>query len=434
MFKIKKNILLLISLTSLEASESFSILPKVDLAIFFDENDKNYSSLGKIVKQKESLNYSSSVFGGDVGISAKSDDLEFVLQGSGTTSIQNRSKDDEKINAPYFDNDRKDFFYLSNIYLSKQFDDVNLKIGRQKYNNELVNLNKRVTTNQYEGIYLDYKKDLFKINSFYFDKVASSTVANNVPFNHNYGVMGYGKGYKVGEFVSVSEHISNKDYDINGAIVSDITYGDLNNNINIQNLYVDDFFDTFDISSKLNLVYGDFNITPRIGYIKQVDVGENYYSYDYNHKKIDASMYQSSLRFRYKDVFTTFKYASSSSDKDSVLNGTFISPFSNKLGWIIGPQTGHSFIADTISKEFLAGVNFDIFSKKSVFLISSIYYDIGANNGLSNRSLDTREKYIYLNTIVNKNLNLTIQYSIAKNIDIITEDSDNFRAYINYNF
>jgi hypothetical protein len=422
------------SLTSLESNENFSILPKVDLSIFFDENDKDYSSLGKIVKQKESLNYSSSVIGGDFGLSAKTNDLEFVFQGSGTTSIQNRSKDDEKINASYFDNDKKDFIYLSNIYLSKQFNDVNLKIGRQKYNNDLVNLNRRVTTNQYEGIYLDYKNDHFKINSLYFDKLSSSTVANNVPFNHDYGVMGYGKGYKIGEFVSISEHISNKDYDTNGAIVSDITYGDLNNNINIQNLYVDNFFDTFDISSKLNFAYGDFNITPRIGYIKQVDVGENYYSYDYDYKKIDASMYQSSLRFKYKNIFTTFNYASSSSHKDSVQNGTFISPFSNKLGWIVGTQTTHSFIADTISKEFLAGVNFDILDKKSVFVISSINYDIGANNGLINGSLDTKEKYIFLNTIMNKNLNLTLQYSITKNVDLITENSNNLRAFVNYNF
>ena len=99
----------------MEANEDFIISPKIDLSLVFDKNEKDYSIIGKIVKQKDGLKHSSSVIGGDFGISSKKDDLEFVLQGSGITSLQNRSKDDEKINAPYFDNDKKDFFYLSNI-------------------------------------------------------------------------------------------------------------------------------------------------------------------------------------------------------------------------------------------------------------------------------------------------------------------------------
>lgn len=283
-----KHLSFLLLFSFLEASEDFIISPKIDSSIIFDKNEKDYSIIGKIVKQKDGLKHSSSFVGGDFGISSKKDDLEFVLQGSGITSLQNRSKDDEKINAPYFDNDKKDFFYLSNIYLSKQFESVNLKVGRQKYDNDLVNSNKRVTSNQYEGVYLDYKTNLLKINSFYFNKVASSSLANIVPFNHNYGVLGYGKCYQIGEFVSVSEHISNKDFDTNGAIVSDITFGDLKNNINIQNLYVEDFFNTFDISGKLNFIYDDLSFDTKLGLIKQFDVGENYYSYDYDNKKIDA--------------------------------------------------------------------------------------------------------------------------------------------------
>lgn len=419
---------------SLEASDDLKISPKIDSSIYFDKNIKDYTTLGKIVKKQESLNNSNSAIGGEFGFNILRNDLELVLQGSGITSLQNRSKDDEKINSVYFDNDKKDFFYLSNIYLSKQYESVNLKVGRQKYDNELVNSNKRAISNQYEGIYLDYKKNLLKINSFYFNKVASSSLSNVIPFDHDYGALGYGKGYKIGEFVTVSEHISNKDYDTNGAIVSDFTFGDLKNNINIQNLYVEDFFNTFDISGKINFVYEDLSFDTKIGFIKQFDVGENYYSYDYNDKKIDANMYQTSLRIKYQNIFTTFNYASSSSDENSLLNGTFVSPFSNKIGWIKGPQTAHSFIADTISKEFLVGINFDIFSKKNIFVISSIYYDIGPNNGLINSNLDTKEKYIYLNTILNKNLNLTFHYSTTKNVDILTKESDNLRIFLNYNF
>ena len=165
-----KHLSFLLLFSFLEANEDFIISPKIDLSLVFDKNEKDYSIIGKIVKQKDGLKHSSSVIGGDFGISSKKDDLEFVLQGSGITSLQNRSKDDEKINAPYFDNDKKDFFYLSNIYLSKQFESVNLKVGRQKYDNDLVNSNKRVTSNQYEGVYLDYKTNLLKINSFYFNK------------------------------------------------------------------------------------------------------------------------------------------------------------------------------------------------------------------------------------------------------------------------
>lgn|GEM_PF-648146 len=434
MSKIRNLIGALLFLSSLEANEDSILSPKIDLFIYSDKNDIDYTLLGKIVKQQDSLKYSSSVIGGDFGINLKIDDLEFILQGSGVSSLQNRSKIDEKITAPYFDNDKKDFIYLSNLYLSKQFDNINLKIGRQKYNNELVNSNKRVISNQYEGIYFDYKSDFIKINSLYFNKVASSTLANIVPFNHDYAVFGYGKGFNVGEFVSVSEHISNKDFDTNGAIVTDITYGDLEKSINIQNLYVDDFFNTFDLTGKLNFAYNNWGLDTKVGYIKQFDVGENYYSYDYENKKIDANMYQSSLRVKYQNIFTIFNYSSSFSSNNSILNGTFISPFSNKLGWIKGPQTAHSFIADTISKELLTGINFDTFSKKSTLVISSIYYNIGSDNGLAANSLDTKEKYIYLNTILNKNVNFTFQYSTTKNKDILTNQSNNLRAFLNYNF
>lgn len=222
MFRKKITISLLL-LSSLYAKEIFLLEAKIDFSMVLDNNSKKHTDIGKVVAANEPLEYSSKVIGGDFGVNLRKNDLEFLLQGSGVTSLINRPSDDQKINSVYFDNDKKDFFYLSNIYLSQKFENINLKIGRQKYNNDLVNQNKRVTSNQYEGVYLDYKTNLFKINSFYFNKISSSPVANIVPFDSDYGVMGYGKGYKVGEFISVSKHISNKDYDTNGAIVSDIT-------------------------------------------------------------------------------------------------------------------------------------------------------------------------------------------------------------------
>lgn len=416
------------------ANEKFEIKPKVDLTLRYNQKDIKYTTLGENINNQKDMKFSNSALGGDLGFDIKSNGFDFIIQGSGVRRISNISDNVLKTDRTYFDNDRNDFFYLSNIYIKKSFENSNIKIGRQKYNNELVNKNKKLISNQYEGIYLDYQKDNFKINLLYFNKIASSTISNVVPFNHNYGVLGYGKGYKVGEFVSLSEHISNKDYDTKGAVIIDSTYGDLDKSINVQNLYVDNFFNTLNLIGKIKFTYDQLNIITKAGYIKQFNVGENYFAKDYADKKIDAQIYQALFRLQYKNYFGSITYSHTPYDKNSVLNGTIISPFSNKIAWIKGPQTAHAFISDTDSRQFLLGSVFNLFKKKMVLVYADIDYDIGSNNGLIYKSLNTKEKYLHLKLFMSKNLNVTFQYSEAKNTDLLVKSNNNIRTFINYKF
>lgn len=268
----------------------------------------------------------------------------------------------------------------------------------------------------------------------YFKKVAASSISNVVPFNHDYGVLGYGKGYNIGKFVSVSKYISNKEYNTNGALITNLTYGNERNNINIQNLYADDFFNTTNLNLTLSKEFNDLVLSSKLGFIKQVDVGENYLAKDYGNKKIDGKMYQGSLNFEYKNFFGSYTHVKTPYNTNAVLNGTLISPFSNKLSWIYGPQTSHSFIADTVSNQFILGTGLMVFDIPSLLMIAKIDYEIDKNNINSGLTLHTRENYLYFESYISDSLTYTIQYSDAKNIDLLTKRNKNLRTFINYKF
>lgn len=430
----KLFLILIIFINTLVASEDLIIEPKYDLMLRYNNRNIDFSNLGKNILKRDNVRFSTKALGGDIGLNLKSNNFNLIAQGSGVFSLTNLPNDSLKIDRTYFDNERKDFFYLSNLYLQTQYENTNFKIGRQQYNNQLVNRNKKLISNQYQGLYFDYNKEKLSINSLYFNKVSSSTVSNVVPFNHNYGVIGYGKGYKVGEFVSISKHISNKDYNTNGALVSDIKYGDKLNFINLQNLYIDNFFNTTNLIVKKTQKYNNFYYGLQLGFIKQFDVGENYFANDYGNKKIDNEMYQGKVNFNYKNVFASYTYAYTPYDKDSVLTGTMVSPFSNKIGWIVAPQTAHSFISDTKSNQFLVGTKFNISKIPTVLVYADSRYNLGKNNGLTGNYLKTREQYLHLKMFLSKSLNMTFQYSQVKNIDLLVKRNNNIRTFINYTF
>lgn len=421
-------------LFNLNADDKFSIYPKMDLFVNYESQNLDYSSLGQLVNGVQKNSFSNSIIGGDIGFGINYNNFDLVIKGSGISSLNNLSNNNLKIDSTYFDNNNKEFFYLSNLYLQKNVNNFNFRLGRQEYSNQLVNRNKKIISNQYEGIYFDYAKDNFKIDSMYFKKVAASTISNVVPFNHDYGVLGYGKGFNIAEFVSVSKYISNKEYNTDGALITNLTYGNERNNINLQNLYVDDFFNTTNLNLTLSKEFNDLVLSSSLGFIKQVDVGENYLAKDYGNKKIDGKMYQGSLNLEYKHFFASYTRAKTPYNTNAVLNGTIISPFSNELGWICGPQTSHSFIADTVSNQFLIGTGLMIFDTPSLLMAATIDYEIDKNNIMSGLTLHTKEKYIYFESYISDELTFTIQYSDAKNIDLIEKRNKNLRSYINYKF
>lgn len=190
------------------------------------------------------------------------------------------------------------FLYLGELSIQKKFGNHSLTIGRQTYNTPLVNNNFRITQNAYEGINYTYSNSAFDFKSLYFYKISSSTMANNVPYNHKYGFLGYGLGYNIGGFTTLSKHIINKDVSTNGAIHFLAKYGEKEQYISLENLYVDNFFNT----SNLTLSYNVENFYLKAGMIYQFSVGkkqiEKHIQNAQLNKKLEAKHYQLQLKYQ----------------------------------------------------------------------------------------------------------------------------------------
>jgi hypothetical protein len=422
--------LLIIYISSLIIA--IEIKPKLDLVLRYNTNDEKYTNIGQMLKGVEKVKFDASVVGGDFGVDISYDNFNFVIQGSSVVDLKNED-DPLKIDTTYFDNDQKEFSYLSNLYISYQNKLSSIRVGRQQYNNNLVNKNKKIISNQYQGIYFDYTKDNYKTNVFYFTKIASSTVANVVPFNHHYGAIGYGMGYNVGNFTDISKHITNVDHNTKGAIVFDGEYSHQGTKINVQNLYVDNFFNTFYLEAKNSYKVKQTKVSARVSVIFQKDIGENHFAKKYNNKKINGKMYQGSLNFDYHNLFGSYTYSKTFTDKDAVLNGTIISPFSNKLGWIKGPQTAHAFVANTISRQYLIGTSLTIYKLPIVIVIASNKYNI-KDNFINHTDILTKEDFIHTKLYLSKNLNFVLQYSQGKNLDLQVTKNTNTRAFFSYTY
>lgn len=315
------------------------------------------------------------------------------------------------------------------------FDKHSIKIGRQSYNTQLVNLNYKITQNSYEGISYEYHDQNFDFQSLYFHKVASSTTANSVPFNHKYGFLGYGLGYDTSEFENTSTHLINKNLSTNGAIHFLTKYGENDTYISFENLYIDNFFNT----ANLTLAYNVSDFYFKIGMLSQKSVGkdhmENHIELRERYKNLEAKHYQMQIKYQKDNFSLAYSVSHTPYNKKSIYNGTLYSPFSNKTSWLTGMNTNHATIADTTSQNILALYKgLKLYKLPLVLAAGYIKYKIGPDNGLSPVSLDTSEAYYHIKGYFSKNLSTTLQYSHSKNYDPLREKATATKMIITYQF
>ncbi|MDY0321502.1 MAG: hypothetical protein RBR23_07215 [Arcobacteraceae bacterium] len=401
-----------------------------DMSFFNASFAKDYNTLGKIVKQTDKVKYYDSAFGGDIGVSGSYIDTSLYVGVYFSQRLKRRNSNILKNEATLYDEDLNNLHYIGEAYIQQKYNNHIFSIGRQTKNSQLLDGNHRITKNSFEGLRYRYQEDKLDVDIFYFDKVASSTIANSVPFNHKYGFLGYGMGYNVGNFTDISKHILNEDLSTNGAIHADIKYKEDYYDIELENLYVDNFFNT----TSLNATLKTQNVFLKLGTIYQTSVGKDYVERKFS-KELKSNLYQGELKYQKNDFVALYRASVTPANTDAIYNGTLFSPFSNKAAWIKGFNTSHAFIADTTSQQVLVYNTFrpNAFPPTTVAL-SYIRYDIGDKNGDMNYPLDTREKFIQIKSYFSKSLSAKLIYSVIDNVDFITSKTKNTRFICEYVF
>jgi len=416
---------------SIQAS-SLSVVGKLQLR--YEGRDKTYNDLGELYLKEDQIRYSDYAFGGRLGLKASLYDFDIQALGYGVARLHEKNENILKNEKQLYNNDLDGFLYLGELSISKQFAQHIFSLGRQRYKSYLVDENFRLTNNAYEGVSYKYKNSNLNIKALYFHKVASSTLANAVPFNHKYGFLGYGLGYNSGGYTSLSEHLINKDLSTNGALHFELKYGEENSFISLENLYIDNFFNT----SNLTLSYGISSFYGKIGMLYQFSVGKKYmekYIEDSEQgKKLEAKHYQTELgykkeRFKLNYLFTYTPY-----NTDAIYNGTLYSPFSNHASWLRGLNSSHALISDTSSHKIGFENLFHISKLPLALSTGYAIYDIKNNNGLSPKPLDTSEFYFHTKAYFSKHLSAKVQYSYMKEFDPLTELTQNVKVAVEYKF
>lgn len=415
--------------SSIDANNKLDIKPIIDLTIEHRYIDKDYTPLGQSIYKTKSSSDGDYFIGGKAGAIASFENYDLGL----AIQALAKSKDNDEAVKDYEDqflnNNFVGYSYLSDAYIGTNFENIAIKLGRQQYNNSLVNNNERITTNSYSGVLVEYKKDDFKIDGFYFNKVAASVLSSEVSKNHTYGILGYGMGYNIGEFTDISEYIIGDNKPTKGALNLNIKYGDDKTYIKVENLYVDNFFNTFNIIGRLNHKYKDVENSLKFGFITQNEVGDNHFN-----DNINSQLYQAQYKFSKDRFYFKYRISQTASNKDAKYNGTLISPFSNRPAWIVGALTAHAFIADTLSQQLLFVNTFYFGSFPLTAVAAHIRYDIGKDNGIQATKQKTIENYVQFKGYFSKNLTLTTQFSTVKDINILQEKKQRSRIILSYKF
>ncbi|MCK9491876.1 MAG: hypothetical protein M0Q24_07280 [Sulfurimonas sp.] len=430
-----KYLVTLLFFTSLLlAKQDFTIQPAGIIQLRYDAHHIDYTSLGQQVLKEKEITYNDYIVGGTLGVQASWEGFTLNTLAYGVGRLHSKDENNLKNVKSFYNNDLDGFLYVGELSIKKSFDAHSVTIGRQTYDTPLVNKNFRITQNAYEGLNYSYANGAFNFKSLYFYKIASSTMANNVPFNHKYGFLGYGLGYNSGGYTTLSKHIINKDLATNGAIHFLAKYGEKEQHLSFENLFVDNFFNTLN----LTLSYNIENFYIKTGMIYQFSVGDKHIEKHIEPaqfgKKLESYHYQLELKYKNEKVQIAYSIASTPSNKNAIYNGTLMSPFSNQASWLVGLNTSHSTIADTLSQKISLLTHTKFYKIPIVFSTAYIRYDIGKNNNLTANAIDTSELYLHLQGYFSKNISAKIQYSYVQNYDPLRYKSFNTKLALEYKF
>jgi hypothetical protein len=407
-------------------ASSTTIKPIGKMQLRYENKAQTYSSLGKKLHQSNKIDYNNYVLAGTLGLQTQWDTYSFNTMLYTSLRLHNKNENPLKNEGTLYNDSLHSFAFLGELNIEKKVQKHTFTIGRQTYNMALVNSN--------EALRYDYEKNNFLFSTLVFHKIASSTQASTVPYNHKYGFLGYGLGYNTTHFTNISQHIINKELSSNEALHFMMHYGDNKSYIEYENLFVNDFFNT----SKLTLAHHLNQLYFKVGMISQFSVGkkyvETYIENTQQNKKLRSSLYEAQLQYKGNSFALTYNIAHTTYSKNHIYNGTFLSPFSNKPSWLYGMNTSHTMLANTTSQKISAAKQFHIANIPTTLASGYVYYDIGKHNGISSKEQKTQEWYVHIKQYFSKNLSATLQYSNTKNYDPLTDKSHNTRVILAYSF
>lgn len=433
----KALLILLLSTAHVVSSDTLKAEPIIDMTLRYENMSKlfDYTILGQ--NYSEEITYNRYLFGGILGTEISYEDYYLGIAAHGIGRF-NHPNEQVYAHESVIYKDYVGYLYLGELYLGMHHENMNFKIGRQTYNSSLVSFNKRITPNSYEGLSFTYNEDRIDIQTFYFNRISSSPFAYAVPQNHPYGALGYGRGYEVGSYVDLSEHIlgSGISKSTAGAFHAEVTYGDDTKQLHAENLFVDNFFNTLSLSGTYTQVIEKLKLESNLGAVIQNDVGKNHFDH-----KINARLIHGKFTLSHENTKLTYAASKAFKDTQAQYNGTLISPFSNTPIWVYGINSAHATIADTTSWQVKLSHLFYIKAMPLFAMVSHVRYDISDENGLDlvegfvpSPALDTRESFVYMQAYFSKQSSLSLIYSQVDNGTPLEKQLKNFRMSLHYSY
>ncbi len=256
---------------------------------------------------------------------------------SGGTMVYTTNKIDNKDENPAKNstsilksNDKDSHHYIGQAYLAYKNETIIAKIGRLEIETPLVGSNTRFLGNTYEAINIEATPvKRLKLSAIYISRANAGTISNVLPKNSPFGLVGYGVGREVGEFVSVDKYIlgSNTKESISGLYAVGMSW-EANEYIKLTawDYYYDDILNSFYPEASFEVPIEKTKLFGSINYHIQNDVGENLMGKATN-KEIDNKMLQAKLGAQYESNKLTLGYARTPGNKDALYNGLIITPF-----------------------------------------------------------------------------------------------------------
>jgi hypothetical protein len=370
-----------------------------------------------------------------------------------TNKIDKKSSNPDKNDNTPFGSDGKGYSVLGEAYISYGFDKTSIRVGRQSINTPFAAPNNfRMLPNTFEGVVVKNSNiSDTTLELGHITKVQTNGFANSVPVpnstldptnaNARLSLLyGFGPGYEVGEFTSISDVYLGKTNQKStaGMTYLNATYTGFDGiKLEIWDQYIHDIMNIIVAKASYKGRLSVFNTFASVFYTKQDDVGDNLLGKAFNttgkDKDVDASQYGAMLKASLDNgLGIDLRYVNTPASKGSVLDGGIVNALGGANPFIISQGALHANLGDTAS--YMLGIDYNFKPLTGIDLLSMVKYfeyDIGKYNGYqSGYEWKTKEVDFDLIYQVTKEFKLQARASFTKDwLDLGATKSLSFDEY-----
>jgi hypothetical protein len=321
------------------------------------------------------------------------------------------------------------YAYLAEAAVALDLKNLDLIIGRQPLKSGLFGGSGRLHPASYEALKLTTTASLWQLEMIALHQIAASSTANSAPQNHDYGALGYGRGYQVGRFVSIGEHVLGTGAPRSGAYQLAIRRHQKSSTLSLRGYYLPELFGVIeaDFGHTFEPAWGAIAFS--LSALGQKEAGQNRYGALYGDRPLHGRLLHTQLKWHHHDRFISLRASRTLSDEAAALGGTFISPMA--LGPIVGPATNHALIADTDAAQLLAHTRL---GRLPLSLLAGYnHYDIGPENGLiPGQHQKTREGFMRLRGHLSEQAHITLLAARARDVSPLISREDRLHLFLTW--